>query len=93
MNHELKTWVHYYNEIVNGRKKFELRKNDRDFKVGDLLILQEYDNDTKEYTGSSCIVSVDYILHGGSFGLDEGYCIMSIFMLKTFPNSFLNGNN
>lgn len=78
MTHELKTWTAFYHDVAAGIKKFELRKNDRDFKVGDLLILEEWNTELKEYTGNSCVVRVVYILQGGQFGLEEGYVIMSI---------------
>lgn len=42
MKHELKTWPESYNAIVKGLRKFEVRKNDRDFKVGDKLLLREF---------------------------------------------------
>lgn len=78
MTHELKTWPEYFDEIYKGCKHFELRKNDRDFQKEDVLILREYDNMKKEYTGKKLIRTVDYILHGGSFGLEKGFVIMSI---------------
>ncbi|EKE9396609.1 DUF3850 domain-containing protein, partial [Listeria monocytogenes] len=40
--HELKILPEYYEDIVAGRKTFEIRKNDRDFQVGDYLILKEF---------------------------------------------------
>ncbi|MFK4941218.1 DUF3850 domain-containing protein [Lactococcus petauri] len=40
--HELKLDVKYFNEVKNGTKNFEIRKNDRDFKVGDILILKSF---------------------------------------------------
>lgn len=77
-SHELKTWKPYFMEIFMGKKKFEVRKNDRDFKVGDNLILKEYDNDKKEYTGREMSTYINYILDGGQFGIEEGYVVMSI---------------
>ncbi|NEZ54976.1 DUF3850 domain-containing protein [Adonisia turfae] len=41
--HNLKSWPHHFWPVVRGEKPFEIRKNDRDFKVGDYLALQEYD--------------------------------------------------
>lgn len=76
--HELKTWGKYFVEVKNGDKKFELRKNDRDFKIGDYLLLREYNPNTEEYTGRELIKRIDYILEGGDFGLKEGYVILSI---------------
>ncbi|KXT63177.1 DUF3850 domain-containing protein [Lactococcus sp. DD01] len=40
--HELKLDVKYFDEVKNGTKNFEIRKNDRDFKVGDILILKAF---------------------------------------------------
>jgi hypothetical protein len=78
MIHELKTWSEYYEEVFMCHKTFELRKNDRDFKKGDKLILNEWDNEKQEYTGRSLARNILYILEGGKFGLEDGYVIMSI---------------
>jgi hypothetical protein len=42
MRHELKCWPEYFHAIRSGRKKFELRKDDRGFAIGDLLVLREF---------------------------------------------------
>ena len=49
--HTLKTWPEYFSAVVLGHKRFEIRKNDRDFSVGDTLILEEYNPETGEYSG------------------------------------------
>lgn len=49
--HILKTWPKYYRELVTERKHTEFRLHDRNFQVGDTLILREYDPDTKTYSG------------------------------------------
>ena len=41
MAHELKTYPKYFQETIEGNKPFEIRKNDRNFQVGDVLILKE----------------------------------------------------
>jgi hypothetical protein len=76
--HSLKTWPEYYEAMATRLKKFELRKNDRNFQVGDFLRLQEYDPKTNQYTGRETTVEIFYILEGGTFGLDKGYCVMSV---------------
>ena len=43
--HTLKIYSEYYDAVRNGIKTFEIRKNDRDYKVGDTLRLREYDPD------------------------------------------------
>lgn len=74
----LKTWPDYFNAVLSGEKTFEIRKNDRDYKVGDELRLEEYIPDDLQYTGRVIAVTVTYILHGGNFGIEDGYCVMSI---------------
>lgn len=51
MIHELKIKPQYYEDIKIGLKPFEIRKNDRDFKLGDILILNEYDSGAGTYSG------------------------------------------
>lgn len=79
MTHTLKTWPEFYKAIVSGEKTFELRRNDRSFKVGDILVLQEYDNVKSEYTGNEIKKQVTYILKGNiEFGLFADFCVMGI---------------
>lgn len=78
MIHELKTWKEFFVMVFCDSKKFELRKNDRDFKLSDELLLKEWDNEKQEYTGRILHRRIDYILKGGQFGLEEGYVIMGI---------------
>ena len=75
MIHELKILPEYFEAVIEGRKTFEIRKNDRVFEIGDMLALNEY-ADGKRYTGNSCLVYVDYILRGEY--CKEGYVVMSI---------------
>jgi len=75
MIHELKTLPQYFDAIREGTKIFEVRRNDRNYRVGDILALNEYANG--EYTGRSCVVWVDYILLNSEYS-KEGYVIMSI---------------
>lgn len=59
MIHELKIKPEYFKAVESGMKKFEIRKNDRDYNLHDLLILQEYKNG--KFTGNKCSVIVTYI--------------------------------
>lgn len=74
----LKTWIEYFQEIKNGNKRFEVRKNNRDFRQGDTLILQEWNNDIKEFTGEEMTFKVGYTLYGEKFGIKKGYCVMQL---------------
>jgi ASC-1-like (ASCH) protein len=78
MTHALKTWPEYFEAIVSGKKNFEVRKADRDFAVGETLLLQCFDPEEKRYTGQEHKVRVTYILHGGNFGIEKGFCVMGI---------------
>lgn len=42
--HALKTEPTYFGDIIDGKKAFEIRENDRNFKVGDYLALNELDD-------------------------------------------------
>ncbi len=74
----LKVWSEYFDAILSEEKTFEVRKNDRDFKVGDILQLREWDKDKSEYTGRYTSKVVKFILPGGMFGVEEGYCVMGL---------------
>lgn len=69
MIHELKILPQYFKEVVNGNKTFEVRKNDRSFKKGDLLVLQEFDG--KEYTGLETRKEITYVLDDSKYLQDE----------------------
>ncbi len=73
--HELKILPQYYVQILMRRKKFELRKNDRDYQVGDSVILREWSPD-HGYTGNEITVKIIYVLRDcPEYGLMPGYCI------------------
>jgi len=74
---ELKTWPEYFIAVKLGTKTFEYRKNDRDFQEDDLLILKEYNPETKEYSGHTQLVQVRKV-YNGIPGLPADYCIMEI---------------
>lgn len=78
MRHELKVWKQYFAMLFCGSKKFEVRKNDRNYKLGDELILREWDEIKEEYTGRMLHRRVNYILEGGQFGIEKGYVVMSL---------------
>ncbi len=73
--HILKITPKYYSDIIHGYKTFEIRNNDRDFKEGDELNLQEYDNGT--YTGKSVEVKVIGVMRNYP-GVHPDYVVMYI---------------
>ncbi len=83
MIHAIKIQPPYFDDVVSGKKQFEIRLNDREYQEGDYLALNEWEQTSSVggcYTGRSCLVLVDYILYGaeGVPGLDEDYCLMGI---------------
>jgi hypothetical protein len=78
--HDLKTQPKSFEAVVFGEKKAELRRNDRDFRVGDILILREWDPETQEYTGRGTQVDLLHVLDAAaSFGaLRGGYVMLSL---------------
>lgn len=80
MTHALKCWPEYFALLETGDKLFELRKDDRPFKNGDDVLLQEFDPELAEYTGKEVKLSIAFILRDlpKSFGLKPGFCILGL---------------
>lgn len=77
--HHLKTHPEQYQAVIDGRKKFEVRKDDRGFNEGDVLHLEEWDPETEDYTCRVGKFRVTYLLRGSAFGtIPKGVVIMSI---------------
>lgn len=76
--HDLKCWPQPFDAIWDGRKRFEIRKNDRNFGVDDRLVLWEWDPISEKYTGRKIEAQVTYIVRGGEWGLPDDLCVMSI---------------
>ncbi len=77
MIHALKIHPEYFSEVIAGRKTFEVRVDDRPFRYGDLLALNEYNPVLDTYTGNSCLVHVDGIWRDEAY-TRKGFVIMSI---------------
>jgi len=87
--HELKSWPQYFVPVLHGLKTFEVRRYDRDYRVGDYLYLREWCPLRGIYTGREIVVRVTYrLVHGRNClypasdraGSEDtpGWCIMSI---------------
>lgn len=77
MKHRLKIEHRHFQDVLNLYKRFEIRFNDRDYKVGDLLELHEMSEDLLNYTGNVLTVKVNYLLDD-FVGLAPGYVAMNI---------------
>jgi len=79
--HELKIWPEFFGDVLSGAKKYEVRVNDRGFKVGDELILQEWNPNTAAYSGKTCTAKVAHITHGSEVpgsAMRPNLCVMGI---------------
>lgn len=72
--HELKIKPVYFEAVKEGIKTFELRKDDRNFKVGDILLLREWEH---KYSGRKIKKKVIYILKEIE-GIEIGYCVLAL---------------
>ena len=67
----------YFKAVHHREKTFELRKDDSDYQVGDMLRLREWDGE--KYTGNITFKQITYILRDcPEYGLMPGYCILAI---------------
>lgn len=73
--HKLKITPQYYKEVANGTKTFEIRKNDRNYQMGDIVILREYNEGTEDYTGNELSFKIGFIT---SYGQVNDYVVFSI---------------
>lgn len=78
MIHELKLWPVPFQAVVDGDKTHEVRLFDRPYKVGDSLLMREWDQSKREFTGRSVLVRVTYITEPGTWGLPPGIGVLSI---------------
>ena len=60
--HNLKTWPDIFKVMKSGEKTFDIRKNDRNFEVGDQVILDEFNPETNKYTGDHIHALITWIL-------------------------------
>lgn len=62
MKVEKKTWPQLFQDVWDGKKKFDLRLADFEINPGDTLVLREWNPKTKEYTGRVLEKGVKYLL-------------------------------
>lgn len=93
VEHKLKTWPVYYDAVERGEKPFEVRRDDRGFQKGDVLVLQRTSKDglsEVEFVGVSpdrpwdykvkheLRRRITYVLTGGRFGIEAGYVVLGL---------------
>ena len=84
MIHTLKTHPPYFQQILDGQKTFEVRKNDRGFEPGHYVILDEWEPETKQYTGRKEVFQISFLLQG-EFGLPSDVCVFSLIKIDDDP--------
>lgn len=72
MIHRVKIKQEYAEAYYNGLKPWEVRKNDRNYKVGDTIEFQIIESGNKYQR------EIIYIFEGGVYGIQEGYCVMTL---------------
>lgn len=76
--HELKTWPSPFKAMREGIKPFEIRLDDRDFQVGDILLLREWDPATELYSGQELRKQITYRTEKGCPWMKEGYVALGL---------------
>lgn len=77
--HIIRLAAMYFDDVASGKKSFELRKNDRGYKEGDVLELMEFKDGRN--TGREIKADIIYMLEDYS-GLEEGFCILGIKVIE-----------
>lgn len=77
--HDVKLGTTFFDDVKTGRKTFELRKNDRGYKEGDIIAMHEYKDGTT--TGRTIEKKIVYMLEDFT-GLEDGYCILGLGEVK-----------
>lgn len=75
--HELKVYKRYFIPLALGDKTFEVRRDDRCFGLGDVLVLNEIDDESGRYTGRFALRVVTYVLADSEYCV-EGYVILGL---------------
>jgi hypothetical protein len=102
--HRLKTWSEYFRALRLGLKTCEIRKDDRGFMTGDVLVLYEFVRYTHEgakpgdgyETGEEITAQVTHLVRGGTApveALPSDVVVMSLRVLDVFtpqPNHTAN---
>lgn len=99
--HILKTWPEFFQPMMDGIKPFDVRLNDREYKVGDRTRQREFvpcgkckgtgnrhlifytracdcGPDRGVYSGRYFEQEITFVLAGGQFGVEKGFCVLGL---------------
>lgn len=89
--HELKTVPPYFDAVASGAKPFEVRRDDRGFMPGDLLVLREWLPEVGDYSPAAHLFrKVTYVLRGRDtdLGIDRGVVVMGLLAVPEPPGTY-----
>ena len=90
--HVLKTLADYWDAVARGEKNFEVRRDDRGFQKGDVLVLRRMEwrerlmgrkelvetRDNLSNARREIRRKVTYVLTGGQLGIEPGYVVLGL---------------
>lgn len=82
IQHEIKTEKQYFERVMSSEKTFEIRRDDRGYQTGDVVVMNEVDrrnSATLRETGRSVRVRIKYVSH---YQQKEGWCVWGFEMLS-----------
>jgi len=89
LTHSLKTHPGWFGELWSGHKRFEIRRDDRGFQVGDILLLKEWAPEGETFTGRR-IAAIVHNIWRGLPGVNPAYVVMAIEPYMRADNLFDN---
>lgn len=87
VTHELKCNANYWDAVARGEKTFEVRRDDRGFQKGDIVVLQRWEDRSLPMRYSTRGLNnrvkelsreITFILTGGQFGIEPGYVVLGL---------------
>lgn len=88
ITHDLKSVPEVFQHAMNGTKTHEFRRNDRDFALGDIIVLNEYEPEMDDYSGAYVRAVISNITYGPDFGIPDQHCVFSFRVLSTMKHGY-----
>lgn len=91
-DYEVKSWPWLFEPLIQGDKKHDMRDmRDRPYKIGDKMLMREFDPRDGQYTGREAVALITYITNNvtpcamSSAALDNNFAILSLEVLHVLP--------